>query len=133
MYEKGWPGIGYHIVVEKDGSITLGNGFDRITYHCKGQNSRSIGIALQGNFTTNKVGQDQLSGLKQAIEIVNLALGRTVAIFPHSMFRPTECPGDGLRQWLSSRTIHNALHIAYNEQPEPAWWAKWLHDGKESW
>lgn len=47
--ENDWPGIGYHFVI-LGGSIVQTQPLNRITYHCKGQNTTSIGVCIVGNF-----------------------------------------------------------------------------------
>ena len=47
--EKGWPGIGYHLVIDKDGHIFQTNKLSSQSYHCKNHNFRSIGICCLGN------------------------------------------------------------------------------------
>ena len=46
-------GIGYNLVVNRDGSIIIGRGMDAVgahTYPPRGINSTSVGIGVQGNF-----------------------------------------------------------------------------------
>jgi N-acetylmuramoyl-L-alanine amidase len=46
--ERGWSDIGYHWVVELDGSIHAGRDEERTGAHCKGHNSDSIGVCYVG-------------------------------------------------------------------------------------
>lgn len=45
---RGFEGIGYHFVVMLDGSIESGRPVERSGAHCKGYNSRSIGVVYVG-------------------------------------------------------------------------------------
>ncbi|RKD73626.1 N-acetyl-anhydromuramyl-L-alanine amidase AmpD [Sinobaca qinghaiensis] len=45
----GWPGIGYHFVITKDGTIQWANSIDRVSYHVGNNNTPLIGICLVGN------------------------------------------------------------------------------------
>ena len=47
---RGWPGIGYHFVIQKDGGIYQTNRLDTISYHVSGQNTNSIGICGTGKW-----------------------------------------------------------------------------------
>lgn len=49
--KQGWSDIGYHYVIELDGSIHYGRQEDIIGAHCKGQNNFSIGICYVGGLT----------------------------------------------------------------------------------
>ena len=46
--ERGWSDIGYHWVVELDGSLHAGRPEEVSGAHCKGHNSDSIGICYVG-------------------------------------------------------------------------------------
>lgn len=48
--ELGWPGIGYHFVIEKDGTIKWANNPEVQCYHVGSSNKMSIGICLTGDF-----------------------------------------------------------------------------------
>ena len=45
---RGWSGIGYHYVIRLDGKIEYGRMLDKIGAHCKGHNSKSIGVCYIG-------------------------------------------------------------------------------------
>jgi len=45
---RGWSGIGYHYVIKLDGLIEYGRMLDTVGAHCKGHNSKSIGICYIG-------------------------------------------------------------------------------------
>lgn len=47
--DNGWDDIGYHYVIERDGSINNGRPVSKKGAHCYGQNHDSIGICLVGN------------------------------------------------------------------------------------
>ena len=47
---NGWPGIGYHFVIEKDGTVKWCNDLEIKCYHVGNSNRMSIGICLVGDF-----------------------------------------------------------------------------------
>lgn len=47
---NGWSDIGYHFVIELDGSIQIGRDINRTGSHAKGYNTGSIGICYVGGF-----------------------------------------------------------------------------------
>lgn len=56
----GWKDIGYHFVIENNGSCITGRSIDEIGAHCKGHNDSSIAICLIGgetrfDFTLNQL------------------------------------------------------------------------------
>ena len=46
--DKGWSDVGYHYLIELDGSINKGRPVERIGAHCKGHNNDSIGVCYIG-------------------------------------------------------------------------------------
>lgn len=46
--KRGFAGIGYHYVIYRDGTIHGGRDVARVGAHCKGHNSRSIGVCYIG-------------------------------------------------------------------------------------
>lgn len=51
--DRGWRDIGYHIVIELDGSVHLGRAFTEIGAHTYGYNAGSIGICYVGGTDTD--------------------------------------------------------------------------------
>lgn len=45
-----WAGIGYHLLIRNTKEIYLGNQVEKISYHSAGENSKSIGICLIGDY-----------------------------------------------------------------------------------
>lgn len=45
---NGWNDIGYHYVIELDGSVHKGRDESKVGAHCQGYNSNSIGICYVG-------------------------------------------------------------------------------------
>jgi hypothetical protein len=72
--KTGAPGICYHYGIEKDGTVFLFNNESYITWHCKGQNTRSIGILVRGNFSgpswkgTEEPTENQLKSLQNLLD-----------------------------------------------------------------
>lgn len=64
---KGWAGIGYHFYVRKDGSIYRGRPENTVGAHAVGANYNSIGICFEGNFSKEKMSEEQLNAGKELI------------------------------------------------------------------
>jgi len=68
--------IGYHFVIDVDGTIETGRSLEEIGAHVQGSNARSIGICMIG---TDKFTEAQWKSLRECL--INLAskiLGRTI-------------------------------------------------------
>lgn len=63
---KGWNGIGYHYVVNRNGDIQVGRPVEKQGAHVKHHNAHSIGVCFIGNFSyTDPM---TLAGSKQFIQ-----------------------------------------------------------------
>lgn len=92
---KGWDGIGYHFYIhQKDGEWVVfeGRPIDKVGAHCKGHNSRSIGVCVGGNYVASLPPQE-------ALEVLYALQGSLKTKFPlavfrrHKDFNATACPG----------------------------------------
>lgn len=55
----GWPGIGYHYIINKNGSVDWCNDLETISYHVGNSNSFTLGICMVGNFTKEAPTKEQ--------------------------------------------------------------------------
>jgi N-acetylmuramoyl-L-alanine amidase len=57
VHTLGWPGIGYHFVIERNGTITKCWDENVISFHTAGLNSGNIGICLtgRGSFSSSQL------------------------------------------------------------------------------
>lgn len=98
---KGWPGIGYHFVIDPDGDIWQTNWLTTISFHANFANPYSIGIALTGDFTDQHPPAAQYDSalnlvrhLKTTVPTINNLIGHKEA--PGA---GTRCPGDTWLEW----------------------------------
>jgi len=93
-----WKKIGYQKVIEYDNNILVvkdGRTLDESGAHCKGLNSRAIGICLVGDFDKKEPVEEQYDKLVEVIipliKQLNIKLSD---IRPHSYFASWKsCPG----------------------------------------
>ena len=94
---KGWSDIGYHYVIELDGSVNMGRDIDRIGAHTRGENTGSIGICYVGGMDANmKNPKDtrtakQKEGLKCLISDLRSTYG-DLTVHGHNEFASKACP-----------------------------------------
>jgi len=50
VQHNNWPGIGYHFVIEKDGTIKWCHDVETLSWHVGNGNGYSVGVCLTGNF-----------------------------------------------------------------------------------
>ena len=94
--KRGWKDIGYHYVVELDGSIGVGRLESVMGAHSKGQNRSSIGICYTGGLDSSRKPKDTLRG-RQMGAMTNL-LKDLMTRYPdatlhgHNEFANKACP-----------------------------------------
>ncbi|MEG1002069.1 peptidoglycan recognition protein family protein [Clostridium sp.] len=93
--DKGYGGIGYHYYIRKDGIIYRGRDEKVKGAHTINENSKSIGICLEGNYEVDKASKAQIDSL------VKLGTSLTVKyniedIVGHRDCNQTLCPGKNI-------------------------------------
>jgi N-acetyl-anhydromuramyl-L-alanine amidase AmpD len=124
---KGWNGIGYHFVIDLDGTIETGRPLEVVGSHVQGHNSRSIGIVYIGGLGVLGSPMDTRTPMQQA-SMLNLVtqLHRqfpNARIVGHRDLSPDkdgdgmverwewmkECPSFDVGQWVEETGILRAM------------------------
>lgn len=90
--EKDWPGIGYHILIQQDGSILLCNKLHIQSYHCKDNNFKSIGIAINHNCEVEAPSPKALAALRDVLFVFAYHF-HSLSVYGHKELGSTLCPG----------------------------------------
>lgn len=90
---KGWLGIGYNVLVDKEGKIYWGRGMDYIGAHCKGYNEISIGICAIGNMQKDNMPSAQKESIIKLIKEIREYYPSITDIVGHRDMAATDCPG----------------------------------------
>lgn len=94
---NGWKDIGYHYVVELDGSVHKGRDEETVGAHCSGHNSDSIGVCYVGGLAADgKTPKDTRTGAQKSSLLRLLAELRAkypeARIYGHRDFSSKACP-----------------------------------------
>ncbi|MCC7021001.1 MAG: N-acetylmuramoyl-L-alanine amidase [Ardenticatenales bacterium] len=90
----GWPGIGYHFVVDADGGVHQTQDLTVVSHHARQFNGVSVGVALCGNFDDTPPPPGQLDRAAALIAHLVDRLGLPLdAVRGHGELVPTPCPG----------------------------------------
>ncbi|CAM3977573.1 peptidoglycan recognition protein family protein [Alkalicoccus chagannorensis] len=95
----GWPGIGYHYVIRRDGTVEVCWDDWTISYHTKNRNTGNIGICLvgSGSFTVSqKASALDLAAEKCAVHRLSEQAFQGHRDHPGQQ---TACPGVHARSW----------------------------------
>lgn len=91
---KGWPGIGYHFVIERDGTIHQTNELDSLSYHNGYNNSKAIGVCMSGNFENTPPDQRQIESLIWLVKYLKKKVPSVFRLVGHKEYAgATACPG----------------------------------------
>ena len=107
-YGRNWPRIAYHFVLEKSGAVEQVNDLTDVTWHCKGQNTHSIGIMLVGNFAgPGHEGGEPTEAQERAFFALVEHLMETLGLRPDDFFGHADlgkpaCPGNTAYGWIQT-------------------------------
>lgn len=95
--QKGWDGIGYHHVVDLDGTVEPGRPESEVGAHCYGHNQNSIGVVYIGGVASDgktpkdtRTPQQKAALVKLLTELKHKYPGAT--IHGHRDFAAKACP-----------------------------------------
>jgi N-acetylmuramoyl-L-alanine amidase len=93
---NGWSDIGYHYVIELDGTIKEGRPMHRSGAHTKGHNANSIGVCYVGGIDKDKKPKDtRTEAQRQSMdELIGLLSNdyKTATTHGHNEFSAKACP-----------------------------------------
>ena len=109
--DRGWPDIGYHYVVYRDGTIHDGRSVHLRGIHCSGHNSYSVGVVyIGGVMTDGKTPKDTRTLAQKAALIILLTFLRHLypkaKIYGHRDFANKACPSFDARREYSNISTH---------------------------
>lgn len=103
---NGWADIGYHFLIDRDGSVAVGRPLEKVGAHVKNRNTGTIGISLFGghgsastdafldNFTP-----EQDASLRSLIADLHKRFGK-VPVTGHNQYAAKACPGFDAPAWF---------------------------------
>lgn len=106
---KGWGTIGYHWVIDRDGSIAKGRTEEMVGAHVAGHNTGSIGICLIGGHGSNENGKfleyytaEQETALRKLVEEIKTR-AQITKVRGHNEVAAKACPGFNVKRWLEGK------------------------------
>lgn len=107
--DRGWSDIGYHYVIDRDGTVVKGRPVERAGAHTKGHNKNSIGVCLIGGHGSAKTDQflDNFTGV-QKLELVVLlkklrSAHQILKVSGHNEYANKACPGFDVQKEYGSK------------------------------
>lgn len=106
--ERGWKGIGYHLVIEGDGRLVVGRALGVQGAHCRRSNANSIGICVVGDNAKPSCEwvAAQIATLRSVVSIFAALLPDAQVRGHRDMpYASTVCPGLDVRELLGLEPI----------------------------
>lgn len=98
---KGWPGIGYHYVIDENGTIFQTNRIDTVSYNVGGHNTKVVGISVIGNYDEQVLNPCQKGAIEDLILLLRVILGNK-PVKGHNEFSATACPGKSITEFIKT-------------------------------
>jgi N-acetylmuramoyl-L-alanine amidase len=115
VQERKWRTIGYHYVIDRDGSIAQGRAETEAGAHVAGHNTGSIGICLIGGFGSNEndaferhFTPEQDRALRGLIEEIS-SRAAIKRVRGHNEAAAKACPGFQVSRWLAHKPAKPTL------------------------
>lgn len=104
---NGWRDIGYHYVIDRDGTVAPGRPLEQVGAHVQGRNTGTIGVCLLGGHGSSERDQfedhftpAQDKALRKLIADLMRKHG-TMAVTGHNQFAAKACPGFHAPTWYA--------------------------------
>lgn len=103
--QQGWKCIGYHYVIDLDGTIENGRPLNMVGAHCKGHNTNSIGICYIGGVDENNKPKDTRTPEQKenlyllVFQLMNLYNLSIKDVYCHNQFSNKACPSFSIEQF----------------------------------
>lgn len=125
VQDRGWKDIGYHYLIDRDGTVAKGRPIDQIGAHVSGHNTGSIGISLFGGHGSAETDMfhehftpAQEAALRKLLADLRKQFG-IVKITGHNQYAAKACPGFNVPDWFRAVSPPPVDHVPTT--PAPSW------------
>ena len=106
--DRGWSDIGYHGIVQRDGTLEYGRSVRRMGAHVRGHNRDSLGLCLIGGHGSAETDRfsDHFTDLQRATltALILAAQGFGLTIHGHNEYASKACPGFNVQDFIKGET-----------------------------
>ena len=113
MHDNGWKDIGYHFLIDRDGTVAKGRPIEQVGAHTMGHNTGTIGISLFGGYgsAANDKFEDSFTPKQDAALhalIMKLtAIYKIAKVSGHNQYAAKACPGFYVPGWFGKVSSAN--------------------------
>ena len=105
--DRGWSDIGYHFLVDRDGTISKGRPVEQAGAHVAGHNAEPIGISLFGGHGSDATDSfyehftpEQGAALRKLLDDLQGQYPAITKISGHNQYAAKACPGFNVPDWI---------------------------------
>lgn len=109
--DRKWSDIGYHYIVDTDGTVVRGRPLERVGAHVKGHNKGTIGICLIGGHGSSAIDNptdhftaEQLRALRNKINGLKSHMTSIKKVSGHNEYANKACPGFNVPRWWKNKS-----------------------------
>jgi len=106
MQDRGWKNIGYHYLIDRNGTVATGRPVEQVGAHVQGHNTGTIGVCLiggHGSSETDRFDEHFTVSQDKALRTLLADLKRShkgiVKISGHNQYAAKACPGFNVPTW----------------------------------
>jgi N-acetylmuramoyl-L-alanine amidase len=128
--DRGWRDIGYHYLIDRDGTVATGRPVDQVGAHVAGKNTGTIGIALFGGHNSHpddEFGQHftpaQDAALRKLIAELRERFPAVMKVSGHNQYAAKACPGFYVPDWMAKKPAPKPEQKPANNLGKPSWFA----------
>lgn len=109
---QGWNDIGYHFLIDRDGTVAKGRDVSLVGAHVSGHNTGTIGVCLIGGYYSKETDPflknytpAQEKALKEILENLKKEYPAITKITGHNQYAAKACPGFNVPSWLKEGSV----------------------------
>lgn len=116
--DRGWKDIGYHYLIDRDGTLVVGRPLAIVGAHTQGHNTGTVGIALfggHGSSATDQFEDNYTPAQRAALESLVTGLKEKHGIKKvsgHNQYSSKACPGFQVGALFGGRTRKDRAQVA---------------------
>lgn len=124
VQDRGWSDIGYHFLIDRDGTVAKGRDIAKTGAHVQGHNTGTIGVSLfggHGSAVSDKFADHftpaQDTALRKLIADLRKQYPGISKVSGHNQYAAKACPGFNVAKWYAAKPSNAPVTQA--EKPEP--------------
>jgi N-acetylmuramoyl-L-alanine amidase len=107
--DRGWKDIGYHVLIDRDGTVAKGRPIEQVGAHVQGKNTGTIGVCLMGGHGSSEKDKfadhftpQQEAALRKVLADLMRQYPTITKVSGHNQYAAKACPGFNVPSWYAA-------------------------------